>query len=197
MTYAKRINITVSILLLMVLLYGCAWRCVIDPRALCFGASLIDTDPNVVYSIVYPGHYVYNDISSAQNHNVTKLINNATSKKGSIAEINRFLSQDGTYKIKYDKSHFVCADAATRVHNNAEAVGLRCGYVLIWHRNLFCHAINVFALEDGRFMFVEATPNKNGDGGFREAVFGNQEISNEEIGKFLGMDDIIFYHIYW
>lgn len=72
-------------------------------------------------------HLVYVEgaiLIGADGHRIT-LKNNPNAKNPSWAELKTFLLKDNTDSIKYDFDRFVCVDFAERVHNNAEAAGIR------------------------------------------------------------------------
>jgi len=98
----------------------------------------------------------------ADGHRIT-LRNNPDAKNPSWAELKEFLLKDNTDSIEYDFDKFVCADFAERLHNNAEAVGIRAAFVSIWlgpcsyFPTSGGHALNAFETTDKGLVFIDCT----------------------------------------
>ncbi|AEA48119.1 AN1-type zinc finger domain-containing protein [Archaeoglobus veneficus] len=72
-------------------------------------------------------------------------------------ELISFLKKDDTDKLSYDYASFVCADFAEMLHNNAEAAGIRAGFVAIDFVDGIGHALNVFNTTDKGLVYVDCT----------------------------------------
>jgi hypothetical protein len=76
-----------------------------------------------------------------------------------------FIKADATDTRDYirdGKNAFVCSDFAEMVHNNAEAAGIRAGWVSIKFRGTEDgHAINVFETTDRGLVYIDCTNGKD------------------------------------
>jgi hypothetical protein len=70
-------------------------------------------------------------------------------------EMKTFLAQDTTDANAYSEDEFVCVDFATAVNNNAEAEGIRCAIVDIFHPEGYGHTIVAFETTDRGLIFIE------------------------------------------
>jgi hypothetical protein len=83
----------------------------------------------------------------------------------SFRSLQDFIHQDTTDLLPYIErdnpdglTPFVCSDFAELLHNNAEAAGIRAGYVSIdWVSGDIGHAINVFETTDQGLIFIDCT----------------------------------------
>ena len=90
------------------------------------------------------------------------LLNNESAKDPTWNELIAFLRKDNTDKYDYVPSSFVCADFAEILHNNAEAAGIRAGFVYVeFVDNPENHSLNVFNTTDKGLVFVDVVPNMN------------------------------------
>jgi hypothetical protein len=116
--------------------------------------------------MTYLGHYCFagvgdSGIGSVDFHKVTPrfvidstadyesersmlLLNNVNAKDVSVDELKDFIQKSSLALRPYEKTKFICGDFAARLHNKAEASGIRCGYVVITGVNGDAHAFNVF-----------------------------------------------------
>ena len=86
------------------------------------------------------------------------LHNNPSAENPTWAELRQFLLEDKTDKISYQDNSFVCGDYAELVHNNAETLGIRAGYVCIdFYNTNIGHAINVFRTTDHGLIYIDCT----------------------------------------
>ena len=115
------------------------------------------------------------------------LVNNPDAEDPSWIDLYEFLRDDTTDKQEYDEDSFVCADFAEMLHNNAEAAGLRCAYVVIrlgpseLYPNGASHALNAFDTTDRGMVYIDSAG-----------------IPDEETGP-VGMDrsvDLMFGQLY-
>jgi len=127
------------------------------------------TSPALKYNysnISYHGessHYV-----GANGHLIT-LVNNESAVDPSYEQLVEFIKEDNTNEIPYSRTSFVCSDAAERVHNNAEAMGIRAAWVYIDFTNesatlnpttnalVVGHACNLFNTTDKGLIAVDCT----------------------------------------
>jgi len=84
----------------------------------------------------------------------------------------QFLAADDTDAQAYVDGEFVCGDFAEMLHNQAEAAGIRTGYVAVDLGEGPGHALNAFDL-DGRLVFVDA--------------IGGDKVACLEVGRPLGV----------
>lgn len=69
-----------------------------------------------------------------------------------------FLEADATDTNSYADDVYVCADFAEDVHNNAEAAGIRTGWVGINFENMdSSHALNAFETTDRGLVYIDCT----------------------------------------
>ncbi len=98
----------------------------------------------------------------ADGHYIT-LKNNPDATNHSWEQLKTFLLRDKTDSILYDFDTFVCADFAERLHNNAEAEGIRAAFVSIWlgpcsyFPTSGGHALNAFETSDKGLVFIDCT----------------------------------------
>jgi calcineurin-like phosphoesterase family protein/2'-5' RNA ligase len=108
---------------------------------------------------VYQGRSV---VIGADGHRIT-LVNNNKADNPTWAELVAFLQSDHTDEIIYDYDTFVCADFAELLHNNAEAAGIKAGYVCItlgpadYSPFISGHALNMFETTDRGLVFIDCT----------------------------------------
>jgi len=89
--------------------------------------------------------------------NRIKLINYRNATDPSWDELISFLKADNTDKQPYNDLSFVCSDFAEMLHNNAEANGIRAGFVGLDLKGREPHALNVFNTTDRGIVFVDCT----------------------------------------
>jgi len=82
------------------------------------------------------------------------LHNNPESEDPTWEELQNFLAEDTTDQIPYDSEHFVCADFAELLHNNAEKAGIRAAYVSV-SLTYGEHALNAFNTVDNGLVFID------------------------------------------
>ncbi len=70
------------------------------------------------------------------------------------SEIVSFIRTDKTNNKQYDEDSFNCAHYAQEVNNNAENVGIRCGYVVV-NLSVEAHALVVFNTTDKGLIYYE------------------------------------------
>jgi hypothetical protein len=108
------------------------------------------------------------------------LINNSEAEDVTFKELIEFIRQDTTDLHEYIErgntdgiQPFVCSDFAEAVHNNAEAAGIRAGYVSIdWADGGLGHAIDAFETLDWGLVFMDCT----GAGIFSQVEQGDSDI---------------------
>jgi hypothetical protein len=90
-----------------------------------------------------------------------RLINNKDATNPTFEELLLFIFEDDTNTLPYIKDGpeaFVCSDFAERLHNNAEAAGIKAGWVSIDYADgSIGHAINVFETTDMGLVFIDCT----------------------------------------
>jgi hypothetical protein len=93
-----------------------------------------------------------------------ELINAPNADEVSYSQLLAFIKNDSTDLLPYiDRAQselvpFVCSDFAETLHNNAEAAGIRAGYVGIdWQDGGIGHAINVFETTDRGIIYIDCT----------------------------------------
>jgi flagellar basal body-associated protein FliL len=70
-------------------------------------------------------------------------------------EMKTFLAQDTTNSKTYTEDEYVCVDFSAAVNNNAEAEGIRCATVDIFHPEGYGHTIVAFETTDRGLIFIE------------------------------------------
>jgi hypothetical protein len=90
-----------------------------------------------------------------------RLINNKDAVNPTYDELIIFILTDDTNTLPYVKDGpeaFVCSDFAERLHNNAEAAGIKAGWVSIDYADgSVGHALNVFETSDLGLVFIDCT----------------------------------------
>lgn len=91
-----------------------------------------------------------------------RLIHNASARNPTFNQVAAFLVVDDTDKLKYTTGKFVCSNFAERLQNNAENVGITCGWVAInFEDDHAGHSCNVFNTVDKGLVFVDCTGSIN------------------------------------
>ncbi|MBC8273839.1 MAG: hypothetical protein H8E40_02565 [Chloroflexi bacterium] len=70
-------------------------------------------------------------------------------------EMKTFLAQDTTDSKTYTEDEYVCVDFAAALNNNADAKGIRCAIVDIFHPGGYGHTIAAFETTDSGLIFIE------------------------------------------
>ncbi len=92
-----------------------------------------------------------------------ELINNPDAQQLTWFQVRQFLRNDETDEVIYEDDIFVCADFAEMLHNNAEAAGIRCAYVVITFAGEDDgHACNAFNTSDQGMVYVDCTGTEDG-----------------------------------
>ena len=112
-----------------------------------------------------PGEgYIYSDSGAVivgGDDQPIRLINSEEADNPSFDELVAFIYADDTNMMPYIKGGpeaFVCSDFAERLHNNAEAVGIKAGWVSIdYADDSIGHAVNVFETTDMGLVFIDCT----------------------------------------
>jgi hypothetical protein len=121
--------------------------------------SLTSTTNKITKEYVYMGG---GTVIGADGHKII-LINNTEATNPTWAELISFLKEDNTDEIIYDYNSFVCADFAECLHNNAEAAGIKAGYVCVtlgpadYRSTIGGHALNIFETSDRGLVFIDCT----------------------------------------
>ncbi len=125
------------------------------------------------------------------------LINNTEAIKATWEEVKVFLINDDTDEAIYG-TEYSCAGAAMRVHNNAEAAGIKTGVAIINFLNDDTgHVCDVFDTADYGLVYIDCTPPQEMtfDSEKEEVFFILHPIENDrvayiEIGEDYGLIDI-------
>ncbi len=108
--------------------------------------------------------YLYSDSGAVivgGDNKPIRLINNEDATDPTYEELVAFIYADDTNTLPYIKDGpeaFVCSDFAETLHNNAEAAGIRAGWVSIDYADgSIGHAVNVFETTDMGLVFIDCT----------------------------------------
>ena len=92
------------------------------------------------------------------------LINNKMATDPIWPELAEFLFADKTDEKTYDEHSFTCGAFAEEVHNNAEAAGIKAGWVAVdFEDGGIGHALNVFDVEPWGLIYIDCTSSYNSD----------------------------------
>lgn len=113
----------------------------------------------------------YNDangqgwIISYDNSSDVMITNRENAYDPTMTELTAFLKADRTNNHIYVDQSFDCTHYTVMLHDNAEANGIRCGFVLI-RFNGSCppHSVNAFQTTDNGLVFVDDTGTLDGSG---------------------------------
>ncbi len=97
-----------------------------------------------------------------------RLVNNRQATDPTWEELLAFLQDDDTDSLSYSRGiyaspgqpivpGFVCGDFAERLHNNAEAAGIRAAFVVFHLRDEEPHALNAFETVDYGLVYIDCT----------------------------------------
>lgn len=147
--------------------------------------------------MIYSGASCYE--AGEDGHRIT-LYNNKNAVDPTYQQLMDFIMLDKTDEIPYNRSDFVPADFAERVHNNAETAGYKCAWVDIDFVNHGAvHACNAFNTADRGLVFIDCTNYGNSDDdkivnlkvgkGYRPESIGNYTYYSKGIVK--------KYQMYW
>lgn len=94
-----------------------------------FGSLAMIVGACALYAIIFPVYWTERlPISNASGQALT-ITEYRYASNVSYAELAAFLANDTTYLADYDYPNYTCGDFAVRLHNDAEAQGIRCGVV--------------------------------------------------------------------
>ncbi len=140
-----------------------------------------------------PAGFIYTEdgkIECGGDNEPIILTNNANADDPAFDELMAFIQADKTDTKEYileGPGAYVCADFAEEVHNNAEAAGIRAGWVsLTFEGTREGHALNVFETLDKGLVFVDCTNSGNTEGNGKGAR-GWDAIAYIEIEKKYGV----------
>jgi len=109
--------------------------------------------------IVFPREYV-------------SLTDNPYATNPTWSRLMSFLYSDPTDDEYYNLLTFNCTNFAERLHNNAEAAGIKAAFVTLYFKDQDTgHALNAFTTRDKGLVYVDCT---GGDGSerFRQQIYG-------------------------
>lgn len=87
-----------------------------------------------------------------------ELVSNPAAGDPSWAQLEQFLSGDETDSVQYQSGIFTCGDFAEKLHNNAEATGIRAGYAVVhFESGALAHACVAFRTTDRGVVFIDDT----------------------------------------
>jgi hypothetical protein len=102
----------------------------------------------------------------ANGHQIS-LINNNSAVNPTYSQLLSFIKNDKTDQQKYIPGKYTCGDFAETVHNNAEKVGYKAGWVTI---DGVDHCCNVFQTSDKGTIYIDCTGSPNGGGSWDSSV---------------------------
>jgi len=118
-------------------------------------------------------------IVAGGNNRPLQLVNNATAVNPSFDELMAFLNADDTDRLAFvtdGPQAFISSDFAKRLHDNAEACGIRAGLVsILFSGKHLNYTINVFETSDAGLVFIDCT------GQFQNSWNGSRYISEENV----------------
>ncbi|MCJ7605892.1 MAG: hypothetical protein MUO19_07675 [Dehalococcoidales bacterium] len=121
---------------------------------------LFSTSP-LFLSACQLGDYIYTEdgaIECGADGDPIILDNNPEGVNPTFDRLMAFLNADTTDTNSYIDDVYVCADFSEDVHNNAEAAGIRAGWVGIKFENMESgHALNVFETTDRGLVYIDCT----------------------------------------
>ncbi|MGA9138967.1 MAG: zinc finger AN1 domain-containing stress-associated protein [Methanocella sp.] len=98
------------------------------------------------------------------------LVNYKNATDPTCDQLADFLKADKTIETRYSYPNFTCADFARKVHDNAEASGIRCGFVAI---DFYDTAIDYSVYDNGNGKF--SAPVRSSDVGHGIDVFNTSD----------------------
>ncbi len=129
-------------------------------------------------------------IECGANGEAIILKNNPEAADPTFDELVAFINIDNTDKkpyIREGENAYVCADFAEEVHNKAEAVGIRAGWVAIrFEGSEEGHAINAFETTDKGLVYIDCTNGRTfSDDGIEAKSWDT--VAYLEVGKRYGV----------
>jgi len=127
------------------------------------------------------------------------LVNNCNATDKTYNEVIQFIKTDKTDEKPYILESYTCGDYAEEVHNNAEAAGIKAGWVTIeFKEGGIGHAFNVFNTTDSGLIYIDCT---GWDGESRDISVGSAYSpiipGNPDDWEYTSMGIISEYDIYW
>jgi hypothetical protein len=120
-------------------------------------------------------------IVSGGNNRPLQLVNNASAVNPTFDELMAFLKADDTDMLPFvtgGPQAFICSDFAKRLHDNAEACGIRAGFVNIaFNGKHLNYTINVFETSDAGLVFIDCT------GQFKKSWDGSRYTGEDNVGN--------------
>jgi hypothetical protein len=86
-----------------------------------------------------------------------KLRNNSEARDPSWAALREFLKSNTVNEIPYQPGRFVCTEYALKLHDDAEAAGLRCAFVYVTFEEGDAHTLNAFQTTDHGLVYIDCT----------------------------------------
>jgi hypothetical protein len=115
------------------------------------GGSVDHTVEAMVYSGIDPPY-------ALGNGDQIILTRNDKATNPTWAQLKAFMAQDQTDQITYRLGSFVCSNYAEQVYDNAEAHGIRAGFVAISFKDRSTpHALDAFETTDRGLVFIDST----------------------------------------
>ncbi len=148
-----------------------------EARATGVGVAIVD---NAVYYT-----QVFDVLGAASGSGqALKLYENAQAVDPSWTQLKAFLMADNTDQQAYIADVFVCADFAAMLHNRAEMVGIKTGYVSIDFVSGPAHALNAFYTTDRGLVYIDCTGP-----GFQEVTLAvdYDKVAYIEMGRDCGL----------
>jgi hypothetical protein len=134
------------------------------------------------------------------------LHNNEGAKDPTYNELINFIANDNTDRHAYIPNSFVCADFAETVHNNAEATGLKAGWVTLdFVGDSRGHVCNTFNTTDRGQVFIDCTSSYPQSSGSYDSIVNLRDggdYTPQHIGSYDGsyydsMGTVSDHQIYW
>ena len=142
-----------------------------------------ETSGTKIYSDVQPM------VSKPDYQGQVNLVNNPDAVNITWQYVRRFLLEDPTDDEIYQVNSFNCTNFAERVHNNAEAEGIRAAFVTInFEGGGPGHALNAFLTTDQGLVYVDCTGQ-----GFLEDIVELDKFAYVVRGRDYGVISMDFY----
>ncbi len=157
-----------------------------------------DSTPSAGFVTVHP--HEGNTYWVGEDGHMISLINNNSAVNPTYSQLLAFIEEDKTDEQRYIPGEYTCGDFAETVHNNAEKVGYKAGWVTIEGID---HCCNAFQTSDEGIVYIDCTGSPNGEGSWDSSVKLANGVEYQRIPLFGenfyfdSMGTVSSYKVYW
>lgn len=154
------IFLVLIVILLLIAVTGSGDKAALNPDAYSYfnqtwEGQIVYLPPEVLSTLKFTDANGEGRIVSYSNGSNVVITNRENAHDPTMAELKAFLKADRTNDLVYVNGSFVCTNYAVTLHDNAEANGIRCGFVTIgFNGSCMPHSLNAFQTTDEGLVFA-------------------------------------------